>query len=58
MDLANGLEKDQKTDKTKPTTAVTAEKPLTEAQWFLRFIFRESIAGVPGICFGSETLLS
>lgn len=33
MDTATGLSKEQKTDKKNPTTAVLAEKPLTEAQW-------------------------
>lgn len=52
MDTVNGLSKDQKTDKKSPTTAVVAEKPLTEAQWLVRFIFLESIAGVPGMIAG------
>jgi len=52
MDLCNGLSKEQHTDKAFPTTAVKAEKPLTEAQWFIRFIFLESIAGVPGMVAG------
>jgi hypothetical protein len=33
MDKATGMDRDQKSDKTKPTTAIEAEKPLTEAQW-------------------------
>jgi hypothetical protein len=33
MDKATGMERDQHSDKSKPTTAVVAEKPLTEAQW-------------------------
>lgn len=33
MDKVTGLSPDQKTDMTKPMTAVIAEKPLTEAQW-------------------------
>ena len=33
MDTVTGLSKDQKTDKKNPTTAVVADKPLTEAQW-------------------------
>ncbi|KAK2613991.1 hypothetical protein N8I77_000855 [Diaporthe amygdali] len=52
MDAVNGLSKDQKTDKKSPTTAVVAEQPLTEAQWLVRFIFLESIAGVPGMVAG------
>lgn len=52
MDTVNGLSKDQKTDKKSPTTAVVADKPLTEAQWLVRFIFLESIAGVPGMIAG------
>lgn len=52
MDTVNGLSKDQKTNKKEPTTAVVADKPLTEAQWLVRFIFLESIAGVPGMIAG------
>ncbi|KAK3991010.1 AOX1 alternative oxidase mitochondrial precursor encoded by the AOX protein [Cladorrhinum sp. PSN332] len=52
MDLATGIEPEQQVDKTKPTTAVAAQKPLTEAQWLVRFIFLESIAGVPGSVAG------
>ncbi|CAK7219909.1 inducible alternative oxidase 2 [Sporothrix bragantina] len=52
MDTATGMKRDQKTDKSNPTTAVAAEKPLTEAQWMIRFIFLESIAGVPGMVAG------
>lgn len=52
MDLVNGLSPEQKTDKNKPTTAVIAQKPLTEAQWLIRFVFLESIAGVPGMVAG------
>ena len=33
MDKATGMESAQKVDKKNPTTAVVAEKPLTEAQW-------------------------
>ena len=33
MDKATGMESTQKVDKNNPTTAVVAEKPLTEAQW-------------------------
>lgn len=33
MDKATGMEREQHSDKSKPTTAVVAEKPLTEAQW-------------------------
>ncbi|KAK4163396.1 AOX1 alternative oxidase mitochondrial precursor encoded by the AOX protein [Cladorrhinum sp. PSN259] len=51
-DLATGIKPEQQVDKTKPTTAVTAQKPLTEAQWLVRFIFLESIAGVPGSVAG------
>lgn len=46
------MERTQKTDKKNPMTAVAAEKPLDEAQWFVRFIFLESIAGVPGMVAG------
>lgn len=33
MDKVTGMERDQKSDKKQPTTAVVAEKPLTESQW-------------------------
>lgn len=33
MDKVTGMDKAQKVDKKNPTTAVVAEKPLTEAQW-------------------------
>ena len=33
MDMATGMGRDQKVDKKNPTTAIVAEKPLTEAQW-------------------------
>ncbi|KAH8882587.1 alternative oxidase [Thozetella sp. PMI_491] len=52
MDLATGLKKEQKDDKKNPTTALTSERPLTEAQWLVRIIFLESIAGVPGMVAG------
>ncbi|KAL1856896.1 hypothetical protein VTK73DRAFT_8210 [Phialemonium thermophilum] len=52
MDLATGLREGQQVDKKNPTTAVVASKPLTEAQWLIRFIFLESIAGVPGMVAG------
>ena len=45
MDKATGLSTDQQVDKKNPTTAIKAAKPLTEAQWLVRFIFLESIAG-------------
>jgi hypothetical protein len=33
MDKATGMDREQQVDKKNPTTAVKAEKPLTEAQW-------------------------
>lgn len=33
MDTCTGLSPDQQSDKSKPTTATAADKPLTEAQW-------------------------
>ncbi|KAK3389957.1 mitochondrial alternative oxidase [Podospora didyma] len=53
MDFATGMGADQKVDGKHPTTAVVAQKPLTEEQWMIRFIFLESIAGVPGIVAGT-----
>lgn len=51
-DLATGIREKQQVDRKNPTTAVSAEQPLTEAQWLVRFIFLESIAGVPGMVAG------
>ncbi|KAK0666470.1 AOX1 alternative oxidase mitochondrial precursor encoded by the AOX protein [Cercophora samala] len=51
-DIATGIKPEQQVDKSNPTTAVAAQKPLTEAQWLVRFIFLESIAGVPGMVAG------
>jgi len=51
-DIATGIRPEQQVDKKNPTTAVSADKPLTEAQWLVRFIFLESIAGVPGMVAG------
>ncbi|KAK4235127.1 alternative oxidase-domain-containing protein [Achaetomium macrosporum] len=48
-DLATGIGRDQQVDMKNPTTAVVAQKPLSEAQWLVRVIFLESIAGVPGM---------
>ncbi|KFA79631.1 hypothetical protein S40288_04087 [Stachybotrys chartarum IBT 40288] len=52
MDIATGVGREQQVDKRNPTTAVVASKPLTEAQWLVRFVFLESIAGVPGMVGG------
>ncbi|KID99426.1 Alternative oxidase, partial [Metarhizium majus ARSEF 297] len=58
MDKATGMGRDQQVDKKNPTTSVVAEKPLTEAQWLVRFVFLESIAGVPGMVGGMLRHLS
>ncbi|CAN8101800.1 unnamed protein product [Discula destructiva] len=52
MDTATRMSQAQKTDKKRHMTAVVAEQPLTESQWLVRFIFLESIAGVPGMVAG------
>ncbi|KAI1504288.1 alternative oxidase [Biscogniauxia marginata] len=52
MDFCTGMKSEQKVDKANPTTAVNTIKPLTEAQWMIRFLFLESIAGVPGMVAG------
>ncbi|KAI2473618.1 alternative oxidase [Annulohypoxylon bovei var. microspora] len=52
MDFFTGMQKEQKVDKANPTIAVDTIKPLTEGQWLLRFLFLESIAGVPGMVAG------
>ncbi|KAK0642078.1 alternative oxidase [Cercophora newfieldiana] len=53
MDLATGMKSEQKADSRHPTTALVAQTPLTESQWLVRFIFLESIAGVPGMVAGT-----
>ncbi|PTB64092.1 alternative oxidase [Trichoderma citrinoviride] len=58
MDKATGMDREQQVDKKHPTTSVKAEKPLTEAQWLVRFVFLESIAGVPGMVGGMLRHLS
>ncbi|KAF4123325.1 Alternative oxidase [Geosmithia morbida] len=58
MDKATGMERSQYVDRRNPTTALKAEKPLTEAQWLVRFVFLESIAGVPGMVGGMLRHLS
>jgi hypothetical protein len=52
MDLCTGMRGEQKVDKNNPTTATHSIKPLTESQWMIRFLFLESIAGVPGMVAG------
>ncbi|KAI1341347.1 alternative oxidase [Xylariaceae sp. FL0016] len=52
MDFCTGMRGEQKVDKSNPTTAIHAIKPLTEQQWMIRFLFLESIAGVPGMVAG------
>ncbi|KAH7376303.1 alternative oxidase [Plectosphaerella cucumerina] len=52
MDKATNMKPDQQVDKKHPTTAVVASQPLTEAQWLVRMIFLESVAGVPGMVGG------
>ncbi|CAM1507343.1 Fc.00g069840.m01.CDS01 [Cosmosporella sp. VM-42] len=52
MDKATGMGRDQQVDKNHPTTSIVAAKPLTEAQWLIRFVFLESVAGVPGMVGG------
>ncbi|EXK76305.1 alternative oxidase, mitochondrial [Fusarium oxysporum f. sp. raphani 54005] len=58
MDKATGMNREQQVDKNNPTTSIVAQKPLTEAQWLTRFIFLESIAGVPGMVGGMLRHLS
>ncbi|KAB5554657.1 mitochondrial alternative oxidase [Coniochaeta sp. 2T2.1] len=52
MDVATGLQPEQQVDMKHSTTATAAMQPLTEGQWLVRFIFLESIAGVPGMVAG------
>jgi len=52
MDFFTGMSRKQASDPKNPTTAVAADEPFTESQWFIRFIFLESIAGVPGMVAG------
>jgi len=41
-DLATGIKPEQQVDKKNPTTAVAAQKPLTEAQWVRKYAPRGS----------------
>lgn len=52
MDFVTGMKKDQKVDKQNPTTSISTIQPLTEAQWLIRWLFLESVAGVPGMVAG------
>ncbi|KAH6660313.1 alternative oxidase [Truncatella angustata] len=52
MDFCTGMRSEQKVDKKNPTTAISTIQPLTEEQWLVRFLFLESIAGVPGMVAG------
>ncbi|KAI0404867.1 alternative oxidase [Xylaria palmicola] len=53
MDFCTGMRSERKVvDTANPTTATYAVKPLTESQWLIRFLFLESIAGVPGMVAG------
>ncbi|KKA28702.1 hypothetical protein TD95_003801 [Thielaviopsis punctulata] len=52
MDFVTGMSKAQKASANVPTGQVTTIKPLTETQWLTRFIFLESVAGVPGMVGG------
>ncbi|KAI0008859.1 alternative oxidase [Xylariaceae sp. FL0662B] len=52
MDFCTGMRGEKQVDKSNPTTAVQTVKPLTESQWLIRFLFLESIAGVPGMVAG------
>ncbi|KAL1886920.1 Alternative oxidase, mitochondrial precursor [Ceratocystis pirilliformis] len=52
MDAVTGMSKAQKAQANVPAGQVVTVKPLTEAQWLIRFIFLESIAGVPGMVAG------
>ncbi|KAK3933834.1 alternative oxidase-domain-containing protein [Diplogelasinospora grovesii] len=53
MDLVTGLGPEQQVDTNHPSTATAATRPLTESQWLVRFIFLESVAGVPGMVAGT-----
>lgn len=47
MDKATGMDKLQHVDKANPTTAIVAEKPLTEAQWVSLNSEKTSVFGAP-----------
>ncbi|KAK5653187.1 hypothetical protein OQA88_9085 [Cercophora sp. LCS_1] len=51
MDFVTGMKSDDEGHR--PSTAAVAHKPLSESQWLVRFIFLESIAGVPGMVAGT-----
>lgn len=43
MDKVTGMEREQRVDKNHPTTAIVAEKPLTEAQWVRNHLLLSSL---------------
>ena len=55
-DLATGYRHDKEVKKAASTNAVTQTKPgyfaMNERKWLVRFIFLESVAGVPGMVGG------
>jgi hypothetical protein len=55
-DLATGYRHDKEVAKAAGTNAVTEPKPgsfaMNERKWLIRFIFLESVAGVPGMVGG------
>ncbi|KXX80016.1 Alternative oxidase, mitochondrial [Madurella mycetomatis] len=53
MDFVTGMGPEPKVDTKDPMTSVTTHRPMTESQWMVRFIFLETIAGVPGIVAGT-----
>ncbi|GAB1318544.1 inducible alternative oxidase 2 [Madurella fahalii] len=53
MDFVTGMGQEPKVDTKDAKPPVTVYKPMTESQWMVRFIFLETIAGVPGIVAGT-----
>ncbi|KAK4149909.1 mitochondrial alternative oxidase [Chaetomidium leptoderma] len=50
MDILTGMPPEPKAGSKK--RSVTASKPMNEAQWLVRFVFLETVAGIPGAVAG------
>jgi hypothetical protein len=49
MDKATGMDREQRGDRSKPTTAIKADKPLTEAQWVRHAATSQAIHWLTGV---------
>ncbi|KAH6857023.1 alternative oxidase-domain-containing protein [Chaetomium sp. MPI-CAGE-AT-0009] len=51
MDFLTGMPSEPATD-SKHTNTTAAYRPMTESQWLVRFVFLETVAGIPGAVAG------